>query len=655
MDVLQPVPRRLLDSVAQTPFAVSRRISYACLVVALAASGICAGLYFSHSRGATAPPVVARAVGPVDAGAPLARQSGNVDSRIGDAGLSVATTESRISVAAEGVAGSWTAHRDGAIRSTPFGLEAMVFRQGETEELLAVDRRVGLRTWRWQLSSGGLTPRLGSDGAVSFGAGHKLSSFGILPVAILDADGHDVTPAGARWSLKQQSGSWWLQLRLDDAKLPVPYVIDPTITHRASVVSNNGAAGGSSITLAMPAGVAPRDLLVAQIAARGGGLMTISTPPGWTQALTSSDSFWLRQSTFYRIAAVGEPTSVTFSFGGVAPSEQAVGGISAYYGMKAASVVDRFATAASNGTSTSASAAAITTQAAGSLVLTELAAATGTTFSTPSGMTERFDAQSAAVTATDRASVASDSVVQAAAGSTGAKASTITSSHWLAHLLSFRVDDVFPAVSMASPGANLRGTVNLTATPTDADSGIARVQYQRSPAGTGVWTNAGSAVTVAPYTRAFDTRIGDGLYDFRAVATDNAGNVTNSATIPGLRIDNTLPVPTTAFPAASGFYNVAGWNAGCAPDGLCGTATDAGSGVQLVDVSLRRSSGGLYWNGTSFASVTEVFVPATRTGDNWSFPLATTFVPGRRRLRPASARDRRGRQRRDRRLTHVHV
>ena len=49
-------------------------------------------------------------------------------------------------------------------------------------------------------------------------------------VQIFDASGHVVTPAGARWSLHRATGGWWLELRLDDAALPVPYTIDPAVT-----------------------------------------------------------------------------------------------------------------------------------------------------------------------------------------------------------------------------------------------------------------------------------------------------------------------------------------------------------------------------------------------------------------------------------------
>ena len=40
------------------------------------------------------------------------------------------------------------------------------------------------------------------------------------------------TPAGLHWTLRHAGArSWWLELRLDDRKLPVPYVIDPAVDY----------------------------------------------------------------------------------------------------------------------------------------------------------------------------------------------------------------------------------------------------------------------------------------------------------------------------------------------------------------------------------------------------------------------------------------
>ena len=84
-----------------------------------------------------------------------------------------------------------------------------------------------------------------------------------------------------------------------------------------------------------------------------------------------------------------------------------------------------------------------------------------------------------------------------------------------------RVDNTAPAASLDDPGANLRGTVTLSSTASDAGSGIATRTYQHSPAGAGTWTTTPAA---------FDTTaVTDGLYDLRVIVTDNAGNSTTSA------------------------------------------------------------------------------------------------------------------------------
>ncbi len=197
-----------------------------------------------------APATVLRAVGPVDEAAPLARAFGNVESFALLSGLSVATPTARISLAADGVGGAWTSRRDGALRSTSFGHEAVVFRRGETEELLAVDRRVGARTWRWQLDSGGLTPRLGADGAVTFRGDHRLAPLAIAPVVILDAEGQGRHAGRAALVADAEAGSLVARApaRRREAAAPVRDRPDDHAPRLRSP-ANNGAAGATSITL----------------------------------------------------------------------------------------------------------------------------------------------------------------------------------------------------------------------------------------------------------------------------------------------------------------------------------------------------------------------------------------------------------------------
>src|SRR4029079_18271963 len=105
--------------------------------------------------------------------------------------------------------------------------------------------------------------------------------------------------------------------------------------------------------------------------------------------------------------------------------------------------------------------------------------------------------------------------------------------------------------------------------------------------------------------------------------------------------DNTNPSSSVTFPVANTSYTTAAWNAGCAAPGLCGTASDAGSGVKAVEVSIRRGTGN-YWNGTSFSSTTEIFLTATgATAWSFSFPAANFPSAASYRIR-VRARDNAG-------------
>ena len=95
-----------------------------------------------------------------------------------------------------------------------------------------------------------------------------------------------------------------------------------------------------------------------------------------------------------------------------------------------------------------------------------------------------------------------------------------------------------PSVSLDDPGTSLNGTTSLGAIAADSESGVACVQFQRSPAGAGSWTTV-STDTTSPFGASFDTTaVADGLYDLRAVATDAAGNQTLSGLATDRRVDD---------------------------------------------------------------------------------------------------------------------
>jgi signal peptidase I len=99
------------------------------------------------------------------------------------------------------------------------------------------------------------------------------------------------------------------------------------------------------------------------------------------------------------------------------------------------------------------------------------------------------------------------------------------------------VDNTVASVSVEDPGTYLTGVVGLTAAA-HSPQGVRNVGIQTAPAGTTAWTTR-CTVAAAPYACTWDTRaVADGLYDIRAVMTDNLGVERASTTVTGRRVDN---------------------------------------------------------------------------------------------------------------------
>ena len=109
------------------------------------------------------------------------------------------------------------------------------------------------------------------------------------------------------------------------------------------------------------------------------------------------------------------------------------------------------------------------------------------------------------------------------------------------------IDNFPPLVSVTSPSDNafVQGTVQLTASPSDAH-GIAAVSYYDSPPPYG--SLIGYATT-APYTVSWNTlNAQDGRHRIQAYATDLAGNV-GPAPLITVTVDNTAPTVAITSPA----------------------------------------------------------------------------------------------------------
>jgi hypothetical protein len=153
-------------------------------------------------------------------------------------------------------------------------------------------------------------------------------------------------------------------------------------------------------------------------------------------------------------------------------------------------------------------------------------------------------------------------------------------------VLNRRLDKTLPTATMTNPGANLRGTVTLSASASDTGGSLMQsVRIQRGPDGTGDWTDV-CTDSSSPYSCSLNTTtVADGFYDFRAIARDNAGNQTTSTAVVDRRIDNTAPGASIDQPApyVRGTFT------------LTGTASDAGSGVGSVQFQYALP-GGSSWD-----------------------------------------------------------
>jgi hypothetical protein len=162
-----------------------------------------------------------------------------------------------------------------------------------------------------------------------------------------------------------------------------------------------------------------------------------------------------------------------------------------------------------------------------------------------------------------------------------------------------RVDNVAPTVSLVDPGTYLRGTATLAANAADG-GGIASVAFQihaEADPNPNNWITA-CTDTSASYTCTGDTtQTPDGLYDLRAIATDNAGRTTTSAVLTARRIDNTAPTGT----------DVAGANGGQTKK------LDKGDTITFTtSEALRPASVLAGWSGAS----TPISVVVTNSGNN---------------------------------------
>lgn len=150
-------------------------------------------------------------------------------------------------------------------------------------------------------------------------------------------------------------------------------------------------------------------------------------------------------------------------------------------------------------------------------------------------------------------------------------------------------DSTPPTVSLTShsSGATLSGTVTLTASASDPESGVASVRFRR-----GSNVNIGSLDTASPYSVSWNTaQVANGTYSLTVIATNNA-NLSATSTPITVTVSNAVSNPDTTAPTVS-FTSPQNNATLSGALNLSASASDAQSGVASVQFQIDGSDLGL--------------------------------------------------------------
>ena len=173
--------------------------------------------------------------------------------------------------------------------------------------------------------------------------------------------------------------------------------------------------------------------MLASIAVNDGSSDGITPPAGWTQVARTDNDVNVTLISYWKIAGSQEPSNYSWV---IDKQTRAAGGITRYSGVDPNDPIDTVAS--STGLSSTATAPAITTSAANEEVVSLFATNVSKTFSTPTGMNQKYNLSYAA---TVGPSTAAFDTLQVSAGSTGSTATSVdanTARYWSAQQIAIK-------------------------------------------------------------------------------------------------------------------------------------------------------------------------------------------------------------------------
>ncbi len=207
-------------------------------------------------------------------------------------------------------------------------------------------------------------------------------------------------------------------------------------------------------------------------------------------------------------------------------------------------------------------------------------------------------------------------------------------------------DEEAPTVSVAFPVngssyfetafANGCPTTGICGTASDNQSGVDSVSLTIQDNAGNYWdgTSAfvgGSTTLTATGTTSWSYAFNQiGSFTVKVWATDNAAAPNDSSSSPETvnftqQVDSDNPDPVLTFPTNTTYtgdqYNTGSSSACSSSVGICGTASDVGSGLDRVTISIKQISSGYFWNGSAFVdnSGTPIELSVVGDPDDWSY------------------------------------